>query len=566
MRFRPKSESGPHRLASRAIGAAALGWALHCGAASAFPVADPTNPGVVPQGADLAQPDVQDLRHQMALLSGFGAAGAGWTILPRLSWEEEFTDNVLEEPRPRKADIVSVLAPGVAVLGDLPRIQIRLNYQPTLEMHVTEGSQNVLSQQLNADGLITAVPDAVFVDVRGVSGVQATNGGIGGLGGLGQAGVGPITGGGLIGNDQLGLAKQNRSLTTSFTVAPYVLQHYGDIGDAKLGISLNRSSSATTTGFAPLPFAASGTNSLQESIIEETGTFTSGPEFGRTQDAANIDAQQTQASGFTGGASTRDVGTNRLTYAINTSVSVYGTIGWEYIKYTGGNRLNIDDMVWQVGGTWTPNADSSITAGYGHQNGQNSLTFSGHYALSARTTITGSYTNGVGTQLEQVAHQLDLGAVGNNGNFLNSQTGGELFAANNAEGVAPGVYQFNTLTLGATTVLDRDSISLYLSSNAETQVGTTTPNATNTVRTATANWTHVLNPDLNLSAEASYSLGTPLGTIGSTRSLAARLSLQYTLSETVSTFASYSYLRRDTDTQGQSFYQDLVIVGLTKQF
>ncbi|HEY1932179.1 MAG TPA: hypothetical protein VGG99_09225 [Acetobacteraceae bacterium] len=542
------------------------GWVLQCGGAAAFPVADPTNPGVVPMGADLAQPDVADLQHQMQLLSGFASAGAGWTILPRVSLEEQFDDNVLEESAPRKADLITVLAPGVSILGDLPRIQIRLDYQPTVEMHVKEGSQNVLTQQFNADGLITAVQDALFVDVRGVSGSQATEGGIGGLGGLGQAGIGPITAGTLTGTDQLGLSKENRSLTTSLTVSPYLLHHFGDYGDGKLGVSLNQSSSEETTGFAPIPLLASGADDLEETILEETATFTSGQRFGKLRDTASANATQTKSSGAGGGTSTRDIGSNRIDYAINSSISVYGTLGWEYVDYSGANRLNLDDMTWSFGTTWTPNQDSSITIGYGHQNGTNSLTFNGRYALTARTTVTGSYTNGIGTQLEQVAGQLDLGAVGNNGDLLNSQTGGTLFAANNALGVAPGVYRYSTLTLGSTTVLDRDSITLNVSSTTETLVGAGNPTTGNSARTATINWARQFTPDFGMNALVSYSTGTPLGTTGSTRSLAARLSLQYTLSDTVTTFASYSYLSREASTQAESFYQDLVIVGITKQF
>lgn len=553
-------------MAARSIGVAAVGWVLHCAPAAAFPAVDPTNPGVVPMGADLAQPDVRDLQHQMQLLSGFATAGQGWTILPRISVEEEFDDNVFQVAHPRKADLISVLAPGVAVLGDLPRVQLRLNYQPMVEMHIKEGSQNVLTQQLNASGLFTVVPDAVFVDVRGISGVQATQGGIGGLGGLGQTGIGPITAGGLTSTDQAGLAKQNRSLTTSVSISPYVLHHFGDIGDGKLGLSINRSSTQQTTGFAPLPFASRGDNAMQATILEETGSFTSGQRFGALRDTATLNALQSRNTGAFNSNATRDIGENRIDYAINSSISVYGMAGWEYIVYSGTNQLNINDMTWGFGTTLTPNPDTSVTIGYGHESGRNSLTFNGRYALTARTTLTGSYTSGVGTQLEQIARQLDLGAVGNNGNLVNSQNGGPLFTGNNALGIAPGVYRFSTLTLGANTVLDRDTITLLISSTSQTQVGRGVAGNTNTVRTATANWTHQFTPNFDISGLVSYSLGTPLGTSGSQRSLAARLSLQYTLSNTVTTFASYSYLSREGGGFGGSFYQNLVIAGVTKQF
>jgi hypothetical protein len=44
------------------------------------------------------------------------------------------------------------------------------------------------------------------------------------------------------------------------------------------------------------------------------------------------------------------------------------------------------------------------------------------------------------------------------------------------------------------------------------------------------------------------------------------LSLQYILSETVTTFARYSFYDVRSDVAGQSWYQDLFLVGISKQF
>ena len=217
-----------------------------------------------------------------------------------------------------------------------------------------------------------------------------------------------------------------------------MLYRFGDLGTGKTGLSLNHSSTAVTSGFAPMPFSGGGADAISQNTLGEFASFATGQEFSALRDTVTLNGSQSQSSGSYGGGSSRDIANNRLDYAINTDLSVYGTIGWEYINYGGGNHLNIDDMTWSFGTTWTPNPDSTVTIGYGHQNGANSLTFSGHYALTARTMLTGSYTNGVGTQLEQVSNQLDNGAVNNNGNTVNSQTGGPLFVGNNALGVAPG--------------------------------------------------------------------------------------------------------------------------------
>lgn len=142
-------------------------------------------------------------------------------------------------------------------------MQLRLNYEPDLEMHLRYGDQNLLAQQLNAVGTLTVVPDLFFVDVRALAGTQAINGGVGGLGGLGQAGIGGITGTSVLPptTGTTGLAKQNRSETSSVSVSPYMLYRFGDLATARLSVSLTRSASSTINGFAPLPYVDQGINS-----------------------------------------------------------------------------------------------------------------------------------------------------------------------------------------------------------------------------------------------------------------------------------------------------------------
>jgi len=539
------------------------------GTAAAFPATDVTIPTLVPTGADLAAPDVQDLQHQMGLASGFAGLGVegGWTILPRVTAEEAFTDNVYEAHSPRQWDLTTILSPGVAVLGDTARVQLRLNYAPTLEMHIEAGSQNVLTQQLNTVGTLTVVPDLFFVDVRGFAGVQATAGGIGGLGGLGQPGVGPITpGSALPSGGGIGLSKQNRSQTSSFGISPYLLDELPDIGTAKAGVSFNQSATAQLSGFAPLPLFAQGSNSQRVSTLEEYGQFQTGQELANIRDTVTLDAQQSTISGSTSNYSSKETANNRLDYEINRTFTVYGQVGWEDITYSGRNALHINGPTWGVGTVVTPNQDSQITLGYGYQNGGDAFTFNGHYALTPRTTLAGSFSNGIGTQLQQLSNQLAQAGVASDGSLVDSLTGAPLFVANNALGVSGGIFRFNYLSFTATTILDRDQFALTLGHSEQTAIGTNAIGGSNGVWTGTASWTRQFTPDLSGTAVASYSLGTPTTAGSYQNSLVASLSLQYVLSATVSAFARYTFYDRQTSVSSASFYQDLFLVGITKQF
>ncbi|HSZ91276.1 MAG TPA: hypothetical protein VK822_18085 [Acetobacteraceae bacterium] len=536
--------------------------------AAAFPLSDQINPSIVPGNSDLATPDVTDLQHQMGLASGFASLGSqqGWTILPRLSLEEEFTDNVFEVGAPRRWDLTTIVAPGVTVLGDSDRTQLRLDYEPDLEIHLINGSQNLLAQQFNGVGTVTLVPELFFVDVRAVAGVQASNGGIGGLGTLGQNGVGGITGASL-GQGQTvdaGVAKNDRTQTASFSISPYMLFQFGDIGTGKIGTTLSESTASSISGFAPVPLVSGGTNDQHLSSFEQYAQFQSGDVLSVIRDTASADAMQSTSGGTGVTSSTRATVSNRVDYQINVSIDVYGQIGYEDISYSGNSALEIHDITWGVGTVLTPNPDSQLSLGYGHENGANTFTASGHYALTARTILTVSYNNGVGTQLEQVNQQLNQASVANNGSLVNSQSGTQLFVNNNALGVTQGIYRYNYLTFGATTILDRDTFGVTIGNSQQTQLGAKTQTS-NGVTTGTLSWTHELSPDLVATATAAASLGTPTAGNNS-KSYVAGLSLQYIITDTLSAFARYSFYDVQSSAANQSWYQDLFLVGITKQF
>ena len=66
-------------------------------------------------------------------------------------------------------------------------------------------------------------------------------------------------------------------------------------------------------------------------------------------------------------------------------MEVYGEIGYENLRFGGTPPTSISDVTWGVGAIWTPNSDSQITLGYGHQDGVSGVQLSGYYALSSRT-------------------------------------------------------------------------------------------------------------------------------------------------------------------------------------
>ena len=76
---------------------------------------------------------------------------------------------------------------------------------------------------------------------------------------------------------------------------------------------------------------------------------------------------------------------------------------------------------------------------------------------------------------------------------------------------------------------------------------------------------HQISEALTLSTGGYYTTGRNSST-GNQQSLVASVAMQYAISPTLAANMRYSYLDRLSSTPGQTFYQNLFLVGLSKQF
>jgi hypothetical protein len=269
-------------------------------------------------------------------------------------------------------------------------------------------------------------------------------------------------------------------------------------------------------------------------------------------------------------SATRAVFTDQISYVLNREITLFASGGHEYISYSNSGTPPVNDLTWSFGTTLTPNPDSLLTVSYGHQNGYNSFTANGHYAVTARTVLTVSYGSTLGTQLQNLQNQLNLAASNGSGTLINGQTGGTLFTNINALGVQEGVFRTDTFTIGSQTSLDRDVISATVSMSKQTSQNSTA-SSLSTADTFSLQWTHQIHPDLTLSAAFSYSIqdqaaGTTALNPGNSQSLAGSIALQQQISETLSASLRYSFFDRSSAVTAYSFYQNMLILGISKTF
>ncbi len=560
-------------LRTAGLGAAlATCWSMSLEPAAAQSIGFPrAGIGLNPATPLAIEPDVQNQIAGGPIGAPAGPPQPGWTILPRVDVSGAFNDNIFQTQSDRQSDFTTYITPSIAVLGDEPRIRTRLFYAPTGIIYADHSDQDMVAQNLNANATVTVVPDAFFVDLRGFATVQPTFGGVPGVGGTGftlQPGYGLNQANGL-------LNKNNATQSYNFGIAPYIVHRFGTTGTVKAGYSYSYSGSNPITDSFTVPGLATTTGTSGTlNTHNEALQFTSGEDFGRFRYLALATGTQYQGSGVTDGAYQYFV-TNQLGYALTDSVTVFGEIGVEDIRFNGVPETKISDAVWSGGVQWTPNPDSSITVGYGHKYGFDSFLLNASYAVTARTRIYAQYQTGLGTDLTQLQSFALTSSVDPFGNSVDPTTGAPMFLTNNALGVTGNnvLYRSKTFSASAVTQLERDQLSVQLLyQDRDTQASTTafTPSSSSSF-SATAGWQHQINDDTTTGLYFSYGRqeGLQFLSVGggdNEDTYSAQASLRYSFTPTLSGVAQYTFTDRVSNFVGRSYTQNVFLLGLSKQF
>ncbi|HEX4259560.1 MAG TPA: TIGR03016 family PEP-CTERM system-associated outer membrane protein [Acetobacteraceae bacterium] len=487
------------------------------------------------------------------------APGAGWRVQPSIGVQEYFTDNAFQTPTNKSSDFITGITPGLTLSDDGPRVQASVNYQPTALIYARNSSQTRFDQNFSGQATVTLVPDEVFLDARGYVTQGASNGGF------------------APGNQVL-LSRNQSTTVTTFTVSPYAVHRFGDIGTAEIGATLGTTSTSggQTTGFDAFGTPVSGNPNGDSQSVEELAQFTTGAILPRIQNRTQFDA--TQQTGNVGTQqSTRFYATNRVEYALNHHFALIGEIGYENLRFSGFPPTRISDAIWRAGGRWDPDPDSSITITYGHRDGFNSLFVNAYYALTARTTLFASYTSGLQTDQDLIQNNLSLAALDENGQIVNSQNTGPLFISNNLTGFSDNLFRSETLNASVTTSFDRDSVSFGVFRQQQTPIAVASAGQAAQKQVGTSGditWTHAISDVTNASLRGDYGTTNASGSFLTGASLAttnqefidltATLTRQFTPS--LSGLAEYMYTHRSSDQPGLGFVQNLFLVGVQKTF
>ncbi len=317
------------------------------------------------------------LRQQIegALTTGSGGTPTppGWTFIPSIAAEERWTNRAEgTSPATRNSSFLTVLQPGILMNTDSARLKATLNYAPSVYLYGAVPSQNRVGQTLNASGLVTIIPEEIFLDLRGYAALQSTSGG-----------YGP--------NSTVALNRQNETQSYSFSATPTLRHRFGDVATAEAGTILSSTAQTSLGNGASSPY---NTGNQNATVSREYVSLTSGAGFGRISTRIEADASQSTGTGVMNGANSNmtaiDTG-----YALTRNLTALARLGYESIHYNGIPPYQLDSVMWNVGFRWMPNPDSTITLRYGLMQGVYTGYLDASYAPTARTRVFARYSAGL---------------------------------------------------------------------------------------------------------------------------------------------------------------------------
>ena len=544
-------------------------------------------PTVLPAiGVGPAAPDVRlgNLGTALGPLGGVPVApggGRAWTITPQLGITEEYSSAGTGLGGSSGAQYITTVQPSLAATGDTTRLHGELIYAPQLQFYQPDANQNQVAQNFNGRLLATLLPQTLFLDLRGSGAVTPITAGQAPAGAAGTTNLSPA----------------NSSQNYSFSVSPYALHRFGAWGTGEIGAGVSRTiqnalqtaapvvgpQTAVQAALADLAAASNQNTTSYDGHV----AFTTGEAFGRYNGAALAQASSSQGGGVLAGGY-RDTVTLDNGYAVTRTITALATIGYERIHYSGTTPIRIDDAIWNAGVRLVPNADSTITVRYGHQDGLNSLLVDAGYAPTVRTHIYARYSTGLTTGAETLQNALASSDLDTLGNPVDHGTGAPLVAAGNFFGTQNGLFRTTVASLTGVLALDRDSVSLGINSQQQKLLSASSA-ATLAASTAdvpgfgssrgvygSLNWSHQLRPDLQSTVYGQYGVSSSGGTAGTEQLVVLSAALSYALSKTLAGNLQYSYDRNFGADQifagangaaaAINADQSLVVVSLVKSF
>jgi uncharacterized protein (PEP-CTERM system associated) len=484
-----------------------------------------------------------------------GIQGRGWSITPSIAAQVLGTDNLAQTTTQHRSDFITTITPGLLVAADTSRLQGIANFSPYAQIYARDTSQTRINQRYNGQFLVTMVPDALFVDIRGAAAVQAAGGGYSTQGT-------PV------------IDRNNQVQTQSFQISPYYVHRFADTATAQFGYAF-QSVRQGLGGNGAGGLTAQGTpffSSQDFTANEGYGVIRTGPDFGRLAAEGRVVSTDYDGTGVLRAASRRIV-TIETRYSITRQFAVLAEGGYESQRYSGSPPYRLSEAVWGFGARLTLSEQSAITVKYTHRNGFDSPVVNAVFGLGGRTRIFANYAETLTTGAQRAVDMLSTTTLDALGNPVDAATGAPVAQpfADSFLGTQSSLQRVRRGTVAISQAWPRDIITLSFSYEQRRPIalalGSTAVQQRGT--SATLTWSHVLTPATTFIGSLQYGRFDQPGGVagqGSSDVFSASATLTTQFNPGLTGFVQYGLSNRVNEGQSGHALQNLVIIGLRQSF
>ena len=256
--------------------------------------------------------------------------GAGpkrsFSVVPRLSVTETFTDNVSLASTGRQAEQITDISPGIVISGNSGRVKVFFDYSLHETLYAQNSSGRRSQNALNSSGTIEAIENWAYLDFGGTISQQA-------ISAFGAQSPSNFS------------INSNLTETRSFRLSPYLRGQLSTFADyeARYSLVTNRSASALVSDVT-----------TNDGLVRLTGRT---PSAGLGW-AADMSRQTTD---YRAGRSTQaDVLKGTLTYAVGPQLNFSISGGREANNYTSVNKQS--SLTSGFGVNWIPSETTRLSA------------------------------------------------------------------------------------------------------------------------------------------------------------------------------------------------------------
>ncbi len=476
------------------------------------------------------------------LLAGaFPSAAGEWLIVPSVTLEEQYTDNVLSAAGDKKSDFMTTTAAGIDINGTGGRTQLSLNYDIARETFLHQSKLSGLRHNALGIGSVDLIDEYVFVEGRASVSEEL----------ISRSGAVAATDRATTGDNQTRIV--NYSLAPSF--------RHGNDGWAD---------SILTYRFSQVKFMSTGASDAGTAPGNTTThELISSLESGRRFSVFRWSGEATTTFESERGEfrSRRDLLEGSGEYLVNRHISLLVTGGHDNISDKALDDVAEDNnsgFFWEAGPRLSPGPRTTLTVQYGQRFDSNNITGDFTHEFSPRTTLQASYEVEIETQQRALSNALNNAILNPQGQLVDPNTGLPLDPNNTGTDLVDTTSRTDRFELGLNGTRGRSTFSISTDFTAR-DLGT--QGDKERVFDVSGSLSRTMSPNLTASVDASFSR-TIRSRAGATsdKTLNLGATLGYSFSDTFTSTVSYRHLRQETGGDEAAQRENVISVRLNKTF